>query len=95
MPPTPLGSLETTAGTRTATFCTVRPVGMASSTSESNTSCCRTCWRSTIGVSPVTVTVSSTLPTDSSASTVAANDPASSTPSRTTVLNPGSVNVTE
>ena len=58
-----------------------------------------TCWRavlwmSTIGVSPVTVIVSSIAPTFMSAFTVATNEPASSMPSRFTVLNPGSVNVT-
>ena len=54
----------------------------------------RVFWMSTIGVSPVTVTVSSTAPTRMSAFTVAVNDPLSSMPSRLTVLKPGSVNVT-
>src|SRR6185436_18686896 len=45
-------------------------------------------------VSPVTVTDSSTVPTFRSAFTVAVNVPASSTPSRLSALNPGSVNVT-
>ena len=49
---------------------------------------------STIGELPVTVTVSSTPPTANSMSTAAANDPWSSMPSRTTVVNPASANVT-
>src|SRR6478735_5674841 len=49
---------------------------------------------STTGVSPVTVTDSSTAPTRKSAFTVAVNDPASSMPSRLSALNPGSANVT-
>ena len=58
-----------------------------------------TCWRavfwtSTTGDSPVTVIVSSTAPTRISALTDAVNVPVSSTPSRRTVLNPGSVMVT-
>jgi hypothetical protein len=51
-------------------------------------------WTSTIGVSPVTVIVSSIAPTRSSAFTDATNDPVSSMPSRLTVLKPGTVNVT-
>ena len=50
---------------------------------------------STIGVSPVTVIVSSSAPTFRSPFTVATNVPVSSMPSRRTVLKPGSVNVTE
>ena len=50
---------------------------------------------STIGDSPVTVIVSSSEPTRSSALTVDTNVPVSSMPSRLTVLNPVSVNVTE
>ena len=49
---------------------------------------------STIGVSPVTVIVSASVPTLSSALMVAVNDPVSSMPSRLNVLNPCSVNVT-
>ena len=47
-----------------------------------------------MGDSPVTLTVSSSEPTDISACSVAANAPASSSPSRLTVLKPGRVNVT-
>ena len=49
---------------------------------------------STTGDSPVTVTVSSSAPTFISAATVSVTEPASSMPSRLTVLNPGSVKVT-
>ena len=56
------------------------------------------CWVefcvSTTGASPVTVIVSATVPTRRSTFTVAVNDPASSIPSRLTVLKPASVNVT-
>ena len=45
-------------------------------------------------VSPVTVMVSDTLPTFSSPLSVSVNDPDNSRPSRLTVLNPVSVNVT-
>ena len=50
---------------------------------------------STMGVSPLTVIVSSTAPTFMSALTVAVNDPVSSMPSRFTDEKPVSVNVTE
>ena len=58
------------------------------------------CWTfalctSTIGVSPVTVIVSSRAPTFRSPFTVATNVPDNSMPSRLTVLKPGNVNVTE
>ena len=53
-----------------------------------------TFWMSTIGLAPVTVTVSSTAPTRSSALTVAVKPTVSSMPSRRTVENPGSVKVT-
>src|SRR5688572_7921613 len=49
---------------------------------------------STSGAWPVTVSVSSIAPTVMSAFTVATNSPRSSMPSRLTVVNPGSVNVT-
>ena len=55
---------------------------------------CAADWMSTIGLSPVTVTVSSTAPTRSSASMVAVKSADTSTPSRRTVLKPGSVKVT-
>ena len=57
------------------------------------------CWlralvTSTTGASPLTVIVSGTPPTLRSALTVAMKLPVSSMPSRLTVVNPGSVNVT-
>ena len=48
---------------------------------------------STTGLPAVTVIVSCTLPTPISTSMVAVNAAGSSTPSRTTVLNPVKVNV--
>ena len=56
--------------------------------------CLRTFCVSTMGVSPVTVIVSASAPTFRSALMTALNAPASSTPSRLTVLKPVSVNVT-
>ena len=58
-----------------------------------------TCWRaafctSTIGVSPVTVIVSSSVPTFMSALTVTVPEPPSSMPSRLTTLKPVRVKVT-
>jgi hypothetical protein len=58
------------------------------------TRCCTTFCRSTVGVAPVTVIVSSTVPTRISALTVAVNDAVSSIPSRLTELKPARVNVT-
>ena len=53
----------------------------------------RTLWTSTTGVSPVTVIVSSIAPTRISAGIVRTAVPASSMPSRLTMLKPGSENV--
>ena len=86
--------LRLTPGIMKAATCGVRPVGMASSSSWLITRWRFALWMSTIGDSPVTVTVSSTAPTRISALTVAANEPLSSMPSRLTVLKPGSVKVT-
>ena len=55
----------------------------------------RTLCVSTIGVSPVTVMVSSSAPTFMSALMFAVNAPVSSMPSRLTVLKPVSVKVIE
>ena len=49
---------------------------------------------STIGVSPVTVIVSASVPTRISALMAAVNEPVNSTPSRLTLLNPVSEKVT-
>ena len=57
-------------------------------------SLCRTLCTSMVGVASVTVTVSSSAPTAISASTLAVNPVLSATPSRTSVLKPGSVKVT-
>ena len=57
--------------------------------------CVRALCTSTIGVSPVTVIVSSSAPTLKSAFTVATKFPDSSIPSRRTRLNPGNSNTTE
>ena len=58
------------------------------------TRCCAAACTSTIGDWPVTVTVSATVPTLSSASMVAVNEPVSSIPSRLNGENPASVKVT-
>src|SRR5689334_3666015 len=73
----------------------LRELGMAASTSLLTVCWTFALWTSTIGVSPVTVIVSSSAPTFSSPLTVATNVPESSMPSRLTVLKPGSENVTE
>ena len=70
------------------------PVGSVSSRSRDRTCCVRTFCVSTTGLAPDTVMVSSSAPTRMSAFTVAVNPVVSSTPSRLTVLNPASVNVT-
>ena len=72
----------------------LRDDGMAVSTSLSTMVCTRALWTSTVGDSPVTVIVSSRLPTRRSALTVATNSPRSSMLSRFTTLKPGSVKVT-
>ena len=81
-------------GIRVAAVNCVRPVGRPVRTSWLSVLCLLPLCTSTIGDSPETVMVSSTEPTFSSALTVAANDPASSMPSRLTVLKPGQGNVT-
>jgi len=73
----------------------LRDEGIAVRISRSTIVCTRTLCTSTIGDSPVTVTVSSSAPSRSSALTVATNVPLSSMPSRLTVAKPGSENVTE
>ncbi len=69
-------------------------VGIASIVSLLTTCRLSTFWVSTMGLAPETVTVSSSAPTRRSALTVAVNVAGSSIPSRLTVENPGSVNVT-
>ena len=71
-----------------------RPVGSASSRSRVSTSSRCVFCTSTIGDSPVTVMVSLSAPTCSSAFTGATKFAVSTIPSRLTVLNPGSVKMT-
>ena len=71
-----------------------RAVGTVVNMSLLSVVCRLTLWTSTIGVSPVTVTVSATPPTFRSALIEAVNDPLNSMPSRLAVWKPGSVNVT-
>jgi hypothetical protein len=59
------------------------------------TVCCLADCRSTTGVSPVTVMVSARAPTRISALMLVTPLPVSSTPSCTTVVKPGRVNVME
>ena len=56
--------------------------------------CRRVLCTSTIGLSPVTVTVSSSVPTRNSALTVDTKSAGSTRPSRTKVLKPGSLKLT-
>jgi hypothetical protein len=67
--------------------------GIAAMTSRSTMVWTRALWTSNVGDSPVTVTVSSSVPTRNSALTVATKSPLSTMPSRLTVLKPGSENV--
>ena len=70
-----------------------RPVGIVSMTSWVTDFSRTVFWMSTIGVSPVTVTVSSTAPTRNSAFTGRSTFAPRSRPSRLRVLNPARVNV--
>jgi hypothetical protein len=93
-PPTSGAFVWLMPGTRIARFANTRPVGISAIVWLSITRWRVALWTSTVAAAPVTVMVSSTAPTCMSAFTVAVNDPVSSIPSRLTVLNPGSVNVT-
>ncbi len=86
--------LIVTPGIRNAATCGVRPVGIATSSSWSITRCLVALWTSTIGASPLTVTLSASDPTVSSACRVAANEPCSARSWRVTVWKPASENVT-
>ena len=90
LPPTSV--LRVTPGVKAAKFVPV--FGSAWITCIWMTFCCVTFCVSTIGDRPVTVIVSSSAPTFSSPLTVAVKPAESSMPSRLTVLNPTSVNVT-
>ena len=95
VPPTSC-AYAVTPGMRTPRLNTdLLPVGIASITSRVITRCWTTFCTSTVEASPVTVMVSSSEPTRSSAFTVAVKEAVSSMPSRLTVLKPGSVKVTE
>ena len=74
-PPTSETPVTVTPGIITPSWATLRPVGIWAIVSESITRCCVVFWTSTIGDSPVTVIVSSTVPTRISMSTDAANVP--------------------
>ena len=97
MPPTSwnVGFATVSPGVSWMKLLNPREFGIVSITSLVSTCCARVFWTSTTGLSPVTVTVSSRLPTPSSALMVAVKPEVNCTPSRTTVLNPTSVNVTE
>ena len=86
--------VTSTAGVIAAKLTKLRSVGSTSIASRDTVASRTTFWVSTIGDSPVTVTVSSTAPTRMSALTLAVNPAVSSMPSRFTVLKPLSVTVT-
>ena len=90
----PVAPLIVTPGTRFASESKFRPVGIAFAVSRLSTRCVVVLWTLTTGASPVTVIVSSSAPTRSSASTLDVPVPARVTPSRLVVLKPASVNVT-
>jgi hypothetical protein len=90
LPPTSV--LRVAPGVKAAKFVPV--FGSARITCIWMTFCCVTFCVSTIGERPVTVIVSSSAPTFNSPLTVAVKPAESSMPSRLTVLNPASVNVT-
>ena len=81
-------------GVSSAAVCGVRPNGSASRSSRLITRSCRMLRVSTVGAAPLTVTVSLTAPTRSSAFTVVVAVPTTSMPSRLTVVKPASVKVT-
>ena len=83
-----------TAGMSPARNTGVRLTGRLSTNSASSTPWRPTLCRSTTGVSPVTVMVSSSALTCNVVFTVATNVPLNSTPSCLTVLNPGRTKVT-
>ena len=76
-----------------AVDCRLCPVGIASRVARSSTSARAFVRTSTTGAAPDTVTVSSSPPTESSPSIVIVKPAGRSSPSRTTVENPGSVKV--
>ena len=93
VPPTS-GLCTFTPGIRSAYDHMLRPVGIASCVSRVMTSMRCTCCTSTTGVSPETVMVSSTEPTDITASMGRATSAPRMSWSRTSVPNPGRVKTT-
>jgi hypothetical protein len=83
-----------TAGTSAAIWIHEPPVGSSLNAVSVIARVCADDWMSTIGLSPVTVMVSSTAPTRMSASMFEVKLGDTSIPSRLTVLNPGSVKLT-
>ena len=90
-----LSQLPCTPGTYCMAVSTLAEPGSALISAVVSTVCWRLLTTSTSGATPVTITVSSSPPTSSRASTGATKAPVSTTPSRTTRRNPGSVKVTE
>jgi hypothetical protein len=84
-----------TDGTVLAISTKLRPVGIVSRSSWLTTSRRVLVWTSTIGLAPVTVTFSETAPTRISALIGAVKFASSRIPSRTIVLKPVNVKVTE
>src|SRR6266850_2303841 len=93
-PMTPTPPVADMPGTRFCRPRAFREDGIAEMMSLVMICCVRALCTSTMGVSPVTVIVSSSAPTLRSAFTVATKFPDSSIPSRRTMLNPGNSNVT-
>ena len=82
------------AGMSVMTPAYARAAGIDVTMSLLRTVCRFTLWVSMMGLSPVTVTDSSSDPTFMSALTVAVNEPFSSMPSRLKMVNPVNVKVT-
>ena len=86
--------VTSTDGVNAAKLTKLRSVGRTSMASRDAVASFVVLVVSTMGDSPVTVTVSSIVPTFRSALTFAVNPDVSSMPSRLTVANPGRVNAT-
>ena len=95
VPPTSCVVAVPTAPGRSEAYAPLRRVvGTASSVLRAIVCCWMTFCVSTTGAAPETVTVSSSVPTFSSAFTVVVNAVVNSRSSRLTVLKPGKLNVT-
>ena len=86
--------MTSTDGVSAAKLTKLRSVGSTSITSRDAVAILATFCVSTIGVAPLTVTVSSSPPTFMSALTLAVNEAVSTTSSRRTVAKPGSEKLT-